>query len=163
MLTRLAALPAFLLAVALMVAPGADASPPITTEETSAGDDFIADCGDFDLRDSWTFDEHGKEFLDDQGEVTRIVIHVAGTDTFYNSETGESVTGTINSGETVDFVNGQVTQNGVVARITVPGHGVVFFDVGKYVITFGEGLTFIAGRHHGFFDEDYTALCELLG
>lgn len=49
------------------------------------------------------------------------------------------------------------------ARITVPGHGVVFFDVGKYVITFGEGLTFIAGRHHGFFDEDYTALCELLG
>lgn len=146
-----------------MVAPGADASPPITTEETSAGDDFIADCGDFDLRDSWTFDEHGKEFLDDQGEVTRIVIHVAGSDTFYNSETGESVTGTINSGETVDFVNGQVTQNGVVARITVPGHGVVFFDVGKYVITFGEGLTFIAGRHHGFFDEDYRALCELLG
>lgn len=163
MKARPAAMSAFLLAAALTVAPDASASPPLTTEENSSGDEFIADCGDFELRDRWTFHTRGKEFLDDQGEVTRIVMHVAGSDTFYNSETGESVTGTINSGETVDLVEGQVTQNGVVARIRVPGQGIVFFDVGKYVISFTDGLTFLAGHHHGFFDEDYTALCELLG
>ena len=162
MFARLAELSTFLLSATLISAPAAQAVPPIVTEGTDAGDDFITDCGDFDLRDSWTVDWHGKVFLDDQGEPARIVEHVAGSDTFYNSETGESITGTINSGETVDFVNGTVTQNGTVGRITVPGHGVVFFDVGKYVIDFEEGLTFLAGHHHGFFNEDYTALCELL-
>ena len=51
------------------------------------------------------------------------------------------MTGTINSGETVDFVNGTVTQNGTVGRITVPGEGAFFFDVGKYIIDFEKGLS----------------------
>ena len=93
----------------------------------------------------------------------RIVEHVSGTDTFYNSVTGESVTGTINAGETVNFVDGTVTENGTVGRITVPGLGVVFFDVGKFIIDFDEGLVFLAGRHHAFFEEDYAPLCALLG
>ena len=102
-------------------------------------------------------------FFDDEGNLTRIVEHVSGSDTFYNSVTGESVTGTINSGETVDFVNGTVTQNGATGRITVPGEGAFFFDVGKFIIDFEEGLVFLAGSHHAFFEEDYSRLCELLG
>jgi hypothetical protein len=39
---------------------------------------------------------------------------------------------------------------------------VFFFDVGKYVIDFDEGLIFLAGRHHAFFEEDYSKLCDLL-
>jgi len=76
--------------------------------------------------------------------------------------TGKSVTGTINSGEIVDLVKGTVTQNGTVGRITVPGEGAFFFDVGKYIIDFEEGLVFLAGSHHAFFEEDYDRLCELL-
>ena len=162
MFAKLSGLSTLVSSASLLVAPAAEAAPPIVTEGTDAGDDFLTDCGDFDLRDSWTLDWRGKVFLDGQGEPTRIVEHVAGSDTFYNSVTRESVTGTINSGETVDFVDGTVTQNGATGRITVPGHGVVFFDVGKFVIDFEEGLTFLAGHHHGFFDEDYAALCELL-
>jgi hypothetical protein len=55
-----------------------------------------------------------------------------------------------------------VTQNGTLGRITVPGEGAFFFDVGKYIVTFGEGVTFLAGSHHAFFEEDYDRLCELL-
>jgi hypothetical protein len=144
-------------------ASGAHAgSPPLTTEESAEGDDFLTDCGDFDLRDHFTFETHGKVFLDEAGNPARIVEHVAGTDTFYNPETGESVTGTINSGETVNLVDGTVTQNGTLGRITVPGLGVVFFDVGKYIVDFDEGLVFLAGSHHAFFEEDYAPLCELL-
>ena len=92
----------------------------------------------------------------------RIVEQVSGTDTFYRSVTGESVTGTINAGETVNLVDGTVTENGTIGRITVPGLGVVFFDVGKFIIDFDDGLVFLAGRHHAFLEEDYVPLCSLL-
>jgi hypothetical protein len=154
------------LVVALLIVltgtTGAYAAVPLTIEESDEGDVFQADCGDFDLRDRFTFEIHGKVFLDEAGNPVRVVEHVSGSDTFYNSETGESVTGTINSGEIVDLVNGTATQNGTIGRITVPSLGVVFFDVGKYIIDFDEGLVFLAGRHHAFFEEDYAQLCSLL-
>jgi hypothetical protein len=93
----------------------------------------------------------------------RVVEHVSGTDTFCNSVTNESVTGTINAGEIVNLVDGTVTESGTVGRITVPHVGVVFFDVGKSIIDFDEGLVFLAGRHHAFFEEDYAQLCSVLG
>ena len=135
---------------------------PVTISGVETGDDFLADCGAFDLRDRFVFDFNGKLFFDEDGNVIRVVEHVGGSDTFYNSVTGESVTGTINSGETVDLVNGTVTQSGTVGRITVPGQGAFFFDVGKYIIDFEDGLVFLAGRHHAFFEGDYSRLCELL-
>ena len=150
------------LAVMLVISPAASADRPMHISGSDAGDDFLADCGDFDLRDSFTFEFEGTVFSDDDGNVTRVVEHVGGSDTFYNSVTGESVTGTINSGEIVDLVNGTVTQNGTIGRITVPGEGAFFFDVGKYIIDFEEGLVFLAGSHHAFFEEDYDRLCELL-
>jgi len=137
-------------------------TPPVTTSGVTTGDEFVADCGAFDLRDRFVFDVNGKLFFDEDGNVIRVVEHVGGSDTFYNSVTGESITGTVNSGETVDLVNGTVTQNGTVGRITVAGQGAFFFDVGKYIIDFGDGLVFLAGRHHAFFEGDFSRLCELL-
>ena len=150
------------LAAALASAPPGMAAPPVTTSGVFTDDAFVADCGAFDLRDRFVFDWKGKEFYDEDGNLTRVVEHVGGSDTFYNSVTGESVTGTINSGETLDFVNGTVTQSGTIGRITIPGEGAFFFDVGKYIIDFEDGLIFLAGRHHAFFEGDYSRLCELL-
>lgn len=149
-------------AVALTSASGAMADTPVTTSGVETGDAFVTDCGAFDLRDSFVFEWNGKLFFDEDGNLTRIVEHVGGSDTFYNSVTGESVTGTINSGETLDFVAGTVTQSGTIGRITLPGEGAFFFDVGKYVFDFDEGLVFLAGKNHGFIEEDYEQLCELL-
>lgn len=92
----------------------------MTTSGVETGEVFLADCGAFDLWDRFVFEWNGKLFFDENGNPARIVEHVGGSDTFNNSVTGESVTGTINSGETVDFVNGTVTQNGTIGRITVP-------------------------------------------
>jgi hypothetical protein len=150
------------LAVMLVISPAASADRPVHISGFVEDDVFQADCGDFDLRDHFTFDFNGTVFSDDDGNVTRVVEHVGGSDTFYNSVTGESVTGTINSGEILDFVKGTVTQNGTVGRITVPGEGAFFFDVGKFIIDFEEGLVFLAGSHHAFFEGDYDRLCELL-
>jgi len=150
------------LAVMLVISPAASADRPVHISGTETNDLFLADCGAFQLRDQFTVVFNGTVFSDKDGNVTRVVEHVGGSDRFYNSVTGKSVTGTINSGEIVDLVNGTVTQNGTIGRITVPGVGVFFFDVGKYIIDFEEGLVFLAGSHHAFFEEDYDRLCELL-
>lgn len=150
------------LAVMLVISSAASATTPVHISGTETNDLFLADCGAFDLRDSFTTDSEGTLFFDDDGNVIRVVEHVGGSDTFYNSVTGKSVTGTINSGEIVDLVNGTVTQNGTIGRLTVPGEGVFFFDVGKFVLDFEEGIVFLAGSHHAFFEEDYDRLCELL-
>jgi hypothetical protein len=150
------------LAVMLVISPAASATTPVHISGTETNDLFLADCGAFDLRDSFTTDSEGTLFFDDDGNVIRVVEHVGGSDTFYNSVTGKSVTGTINSGEIVDLVNGTVTQNGTIGRLTVPGEGAFFFDVGKFVLDFEEGIVFLAGSHHAFFEGDYDRLCELL-
>ena len=162
MFTRTAIAAVLGLAVMLVISPAATADRPLHISGTEVDDLFLADCGDFDLRDEFTVEFEGTVFTDDDGNVTRVVEHVGGSDRFYNSVTGKSVTGTINSGEIVDLVNGTVTQSGTIARITVPGEGVFFFDVGKYIFDFEEGLVFLAGSHHAFFEEDYDRLCELL-
>jgi hypothetical protein len=160
--TAIAATLGMAVMLVLVISPAAAAGKPVHISEAESGDAFIADCGAFDLRDRFTFEANGTSFFDSEGNLTRIVEHVGGSDTFYNSVTGKSVTGTINSGETVDLVNGTVTQNGTVGRITVPGVGAFFFDVGKFIIDFQQGLVFLAGSHHAFFEGDYDRLCALL-
>ena len=44
----------------------------------------------------------------------------------------------------------------------MPGVGLVFIDVGRYVFDFENNeFTFVKGRHD-FIDEDYTKLCQVL-
>lgn len=151
------------LAAVLMSPQAAEAVPPNTIQGSDTGAEFLTDCGSFELWDEYVLNWQGKELFDSAGNLVRVVEHVWGSDRFFNSVTGASVSGTINSGETVNLVDGNFSQSGSTARITVPGLGVVFFDVGRFVIDFDEGLQFLAGRHHAWFEEDYTALCELLG
>ena len=163
MVPGLTAMGAALLVVAVSTPPAGAASPPLPTKEHAEDDVFLYSCGSFDLRDHVVFDTQGKIFVDEQGNPTRIVQHVGGSDTIYNSVTGESVTGTINSGEIVDLVKGTATQSGTVGRITLPGMGVVFFDVGRFTIDFETGLVFLAGHQHDFLEGDFAQLCDVLG
>ena len=60
-----------LLGALLMLVTGATAAhggvPPVTEESFVEDDAFLFDCGDFDLRDRFTFTTRGKVFFDDAG------------------------------------------------------------------------------------------------
>jgi hypothetical protein len=153
--------PALAVAAVLVGSPQAGATPPVEEKGSFSGFEKVADCGDFDIWDRFELFWSGKLFFDAEGSPSRIVEHVWGSDTFINSVTGESVTGTINSGEIVDLEAGTANQNGTVGRITVPGEGLVFVDVGRYVVSFDGDITFLKGKHD-FFEEDFSGLCEVL-
>jgi hypothetical protein len=159
---RIPLLPAVLALLPLALAVPASAAPPVPDEGSDSGFVFVFDCGDFEIWDAYESHWSGKSFLDDEGNPVALVLHVWGSDTFVNTTSGESVTGTINSGEKVDLVAETANQNGTIGRITVPGVGLVFIDVGRYVIEFGsEEPVFLQGQHD-FFTGDFDALCEVL-
>ena len=139
------------------------AGPPAGTSGSDAGDVPIGvDCGEFEVWDEYETHWNGKRFFDADGNFVRFVEHVWGTDRLYNPENGKSVSGTINSGEILDRVDGTVRQNGSIFRITVPGAGAVFIDVGTYIIDLDtDEVVFLAGRHD-YFAGDTDALCAAL-
>ena len=51
--------------------------------------------------------------------------------------------------------------DGVVVRLTVPGDGAVFLDIGRIVTDRQGNLYFEAGPHQYFYG-DFAALCEAL-
>ena len=139
------------------------ASPSVVHISGSfSGDDSIADCGTFEVRDEFTLNFSGTEHYDQQGNLVRVVEHIFGVDRLYNSVTGKSLKpASFNQGEIVHPIEGQVAVNGVIFRITVPGAGVVLLDVGRFVFTFDGDLVFIAGQHQ-FLAGDFAGLCAAL-
>lgn len=97
------------------------------------------DCGTFEVRDQVELHTQGKVLFDNSGHAVRLVQHVWGVDTLYNSVSGKSVSGSFNDAEVDDFVKGTATQNGQTSRIVMPGLGVVFINVGKIHHRFRRG------------------------
>jgi hypothetical protein len=140
----------------------ASAVPPVKIAGSFDGNDPTADCGTFEVWDEFTLNFSGAEHYDQDGNLVRVVEHVWGVDRLYNHDTGKSLpASSFSQGETVDLVDGQVKVGGVIFRVTVPGSGAVFLDVGRFIIDFDEGLVFLAGRHQ-FFEGDLEGLCAAL-
>jgi hypothetical protein len=141
---------------------GAWAVTPVKIAGSTQGNDPIADCGTFEVWDEFTLNFRGAEHYDQDGNLVRVVEHVWGVDRLYNHDTGKSLPeSSFSQGETVDLVAGQVRVGGIVFRVTVPGSGAVFLDVGRFIIDFDEGLVFLKGRHQ-FFEGDLEGLCAAL-
>ena len=161
--TRLMLIVVPLLTAMLAGAGSVSAGQPVATSGSDAGDVPLGvDCGDFEVWDDYETHWNGKRFFNVDGDFIRFVEHVWGSDRLYNPENGKSVTGTINSGEILDLDSGTVRQNGSIFRITLPGSGVVFIDVGTYVIDLEtDEVAFLAGQHD-YFAGDVDALCAAL-
>lgn len=143
------------------VLPHAWAVEPIKVSGTRVGNDLLADCGTFEIWDEFELNFEGALHLDESGNVVRVVEHIWGVDRLYNPANGASVSGSFNQGEIVQPIEGEVAVNGIIFRISVPGAGAVFLDVGRFVFTFEGSLVFAAGQHD-FFAGDLAGLCAEL-
>jgi hypothetical protein len=149
--------------VSLAAASSAAASKPVVEEEHSAATVPIWDCGDFQILDRFVLDGTLRYFYDKEGKLEKIIKVFSGTDTFINSETGKEIpTTTIHNSVMYDPETDLYAVNGVTFRVTVPGSGAVFLNVGRFVANEDlTNVTFEAGPLQ-FFDGDVEGLCNAL-
>lgn len=141
----------------------ASADGPVATTSHYEGTDVLVDCGSFRVLDVYSQDETEKAWLDQDGNLLKVIIENTGTDTFTNSVTGTAYPMSFHNTYVVDFTttprSGALM--GVVYRLVVPGAGAVWLDVGRVVFERGVGIVFQAGPHQ-FFDGDEAALCAAM-
>lgn len=128
------------------------------------GTALVANCGPFQVMDAYQGELAITAFLDQAGNPDRAIIDFRGTDTFINSATGKSFTEPFHNIELADLEGGlqpvSLTTVGLVFRLTVPGGGAVFLDVGRVVFSPGH-IDFEAGSHQAL-DGDVAGLCAAL-
>jgi hypothetical protein len=123
---------------------------------------FACTAFGFTVLDDFTLDFTLRWFTDKDGNRVKGVEQVSGIDTFINSETGKAIAAPYHNNVLIDPEVGLGASAGIIFKVTVPGAGAVFLDVGRIVTNqAGDIITFEAGPHQ-FFDGDVDALCAAL-
>jgi hypothetical protein len=147
---------------ALMASPVAAVPPEREEFQTEPSSGVLAVCDGFEVINA----SEGAmvtlhKFFDQDGDLIRVSFHSRIEDTYTNSVTGRSISG---SGQ----FNGQVVleepferQAGIQYHVVVPGAGVVLIDAGRLVFDALGDLVFQGGRHQ-VWDGDVAALCAAL-
>lgn len=127
------------------------------------GTEVLTDCGSFQVLVNYELNYITRRFFDQEGNLVKIVEQVWGTDTFTNSVTGKAYPMDFHNNVVVDFSTTppQAANMGVIFRLTVPGAGAVFLDVGRIVLDRQGNVYFQAGPHQ-FFDGEVEALCAVM-
>lgn len=143
----------------------AESQPVVIGPERETGlEEGFVDCGAFVVDDRFDLTFTLRLFFDKAGNLVKGVEQVSGTDTFINASTGKELTGRFHNNVIIDFtVDPPLGANvGVIYKVTVPGAGAVFLDVGRIVTDqSGDIVAFQAGPHQ-FFDGDVDGLCAAL-
>ncbi len=129
------------------------------------GTEVIADCGAFQVLDHYVTERSIIRFLYDTGIRERDIRQFWGTDTYINSVTGKSYTATFHNTTFIDFDTSgkriELANSGVGFRLTLPGGGVVFLDIGRFEVDAQGNVIWEAGPHH-FLDGDFAGLCAAM-
>jgi hypothetical protein len=126
------------------------------------GTDRFAKCKGFTILDEYVLDYTLRQFFDQDGNLVKMEETVSGTDTFINSKTGKAIAAPFHNNVLIDPQTRFGANAGIIFKVTVPGAGAVFLDVGRLVTNqAGTEITFEAGPHQ-FFDGDLGGLCAAL-
>src|SRR5215212_8150700 len=126
------------------------------------GRERFAKCKGFTILDDYVLDYTLRQFFDQDGNLVKMEETVSGTDTFINSETGKAIAAPYHNNVLIDPEADLGASAGIIFKVTVPGAGAVFLDVGRIVTNqAGDIITFEAGPHQ-FFEGDFAALCAAL-
>jgi hypothetical protein len=142
----------------------AESKPLVIGPEEESGTEDFFDCGAFMIRDQFKLIFTLRLLFDKDGNLVKGVETVSGTDTFINAATGKSITAPFHNHVQIDFTADPPlgANSGVIYKVTVPGAGAVFLDVGRIVTDrTGTIIAFKAGPHQAF-DGDFAGLCAVL-
>jgi hypothetical protein len=135
----------------LLLAQPASASPPTVETFHDEGEFEFADCGTFQLNETFTVDVRVITFYNAEGDPVRVAEHVNFVGVITNSASGNTYPDPGHHQFVTDLTTGETTVVGVVFNTPVPGLGPVLHDAGKIVIDENGEATFVGGPHTVFF------------
>jgi hypothetical protein len=144
---RLLVLTALALSSILLIAQPAGATPPSVETFHDEGEFLFADCGTFQLTETFTVDVRITTFFNAQGDAVRATEHVTFVGVITNSLSGNTYPDPGHLQDVTDLTTGETTVVGLVFLTPVPGLGPVLHDTGKVVFDANGNITFIAGPH----------------
>jgi hypothetical protein len=144
---RLLLLAVLTLSSILVIAQPASATPPSIETFHDEGSFLVADCGTFQLTETFTVDGRVITFFNEQGDAVSesLLFNFAGVIT--NSASGNTYRDPGHLQAVTDLTTGEGTVVGLVFNTTVPGLGPVLHDTGRLIFDANGNITFIAGPH----------------
>jgi hypothetical protein len=144
---RLLVLTALALSSILFMAQPAGATPPSVETFHDEGEFLFADCGTFQLTETFTVDVRVTTFFNAQGAAVTETLHVNYVGVITNSASGNTYPDPGHQTVITDLTTGETTVVGLVFLTTVPGLGPVLHDTGKVIFDANGNITFIGGPH----------------
>jgi hypothetical protein len=123
------------------------------------GVNVIADCGSFQVLDSYDGYTSLRRWVNEDGSTSMAIFRHWGTDTLTNSVTGKAYS---NNYDYNTIVHPPLASYvGSIYQITIPGAGATLLETGRIVLDRDGNVYFEAGPHQ-FYDGDSAALCAAL-
>jgi len=143
--------------LALFVAASAWAAPPdhFTDGDTYSGQ---ASCGAFTNLWQGTFSVSGKTMFDKSGNPVKDVVHQSVEELNWRTGSADRYTVYGDYNIVYDYATDTTSLNGKIIKVTYPGLGVLFHDVGK-IVTSGDDVLAIHGPHDAF-EQGQQAYCN---
>ena len=125
---------------------------------------FVADCGDFNALLDFTIQGHFIGHSDQDDNPVRVNEHIEfPNDIYYNSESPDiSFRGNAVQNTQVDLVDDTLAIAGLQFKLTIPGQGVIFHEVGRLFIDLETNDVLMQAGPSDFLDENTAALCAAL-
>lgn len=155
---RILWLPVALILALAAAAPASAAAPNIFVfVDEGTGE---APCDGFTVVQEFRVTIRVKEWLDDSGDLIRVVANFRWEATVTNSETGFSIRDNASWTDFFDAASGEFAQAGLIWNLNVPGEGIVLLDAGQ-IIFHPDGTVTVHGPHQ-FFESGLDLLCAAL-
>ena len=129
---------------------------------------IVGDCGSFSVLNDAVGEGFYIEHFDKEGNTTHVNQHIKYSQSiYYNSESPNKVLfggpGELEN-DRFDFTGDQavIAVSGVQFKVTVPGHGVIFHEVGRTIFDFFTGEILWQAGPNDFTEENVAALCAAL-
>jgi hypothetical protein len=147
-------------------APAFAGAPFIWTAHFEDKNAYVGTCDGFRILESYVTDWTVFDYYDSEGNLDRQVGHVKASGMFYNSKNPENfIIYNTNSYKHIyegGYKKGESdTIVGTYYKLTLPGYGDIFMEVGRITISRHGDILFTAGQSN-FFDSDLQALCAYL-
>lgn len=133
------------------------AAPSFETWSDPPSDDFVADCGTYEIREVSTFSARAIAYAD--GTVR---VHATIDGWLYRTDDPATVIGREHA-RTVRLIEGSVAKvTGNRWHVVIYGDGMGVHDVGRLIFNFETGELFAESGQHPVFhgDFDFASLCE---